>query len=95
MLCHVVHVGGVEQSLGRDAANIEAGSTQCTTLLDARSLCVGKGKGKGESNITSMCESHSLVEVGRASQHLEAKLTSLDGSHIATGATSNHNNIIV
>lgn len=69
MLCHVVHVGGVEQSLGRDAANIEAGSTQCTTLLDARSLCVGKGKGKGkgESNITSMCESHSLLEVGQAS----------------------------
>lgn len=54
MLCHVVHVGGVQQRLGRDAANIEAGSTQCTTLLDARSLCVGKGKGREREQVQSL-----------------------------------------
>lgn len=37
-LGHVVVVGVVEQSLGRDAANIEAGSSICWVLLHTHGL---------------------------------------------------------
>ena len=38
MFSFMVHVGRMKESLGRDAANVEAGATKRATLLDASSL---------------------------------------------------------
>ena len=38
MFSFMVHVGRMKESLGGDAANVEADTTKCATLLDASSL---------------------------------------------------------
>jgi hypothetical protein len=82
----VVDVRVVQHGLRRDTANVQAGATKSTTLLNTGNL-------KAYVMVSKRTFFNSS-EQRLANAHLEARLSSLDGSRITTRTSTNDDNVI-
>jgi hypothetical protein len=72
----VVDVGVVEEGLGGDTSNVQAGSSESSALLNASSL----------DTWVSYLAPQELFGVAKA--HLQSLLGGLDGSDVSTGSST-------
>jgi hypothetical protein len=99
----LIQVGGMQQGLGGNAADVQAGATQGPTGLNTRGLLQTYKRNNSntrdssihdDASSSSSSSSHRQQQgqQNKATPDLQTQLTSLDGSDVATRATTNLDN---
>lgn len=86
----MVQMGVVQERFGRDTADVEAGTSETTTLLDTDGL----GEKSSLATYPGWAATDRRIRRITRLAHLETFLTSLDSSNVSSDTTTDDHDIV-